>query len=123
MVKRIRQFLQNFLLAVLSIVIVLGFFEMTARTLIKLRVLKKYTPMQTLLSGTEDWRRTHLTTDNRREPDPVLFWRSVPRYPYNSQRFKGPVAVISKPPSVFRIICYGDSNTDGSARGGWPINR
>jgi lysophospholipase L1-like esterase len=25
-----------------------------------------------------------------------------------------------KPPEVFRILCYGDSNTDGPKQGGWP---
>ena len=28
--------------------------------------------------------------------------------------------VVPKPPDVFRIMCYGDSNTDGYDRGSWP---
>lgn len=63
--------------------------------------------------GTEDWRLCHIVGDELRELDPVLFWRSVPKPPYNAQRFKGPLAILPKPPGLFRIIAYGDSNTDG----------
>jgi len=72
------------------------------------------------IEGTDDWRLNHITADNLREPDPVLFWKPVARSPYNSQRFKGPVMAAPKPPEVFRILCYGDSNTDGPKEGGWP---
>jgi lysophospholipase L1-like esterase len=70
--------------------------------------------------GTDDWRLAHITGDEYREPDPVLLWKPMPRPPYNKQRFKGPVMAVPKPPGVFRIICYGDSNTDGPNKGGWP---
>lgn len=70
--------------------------------------------------GTEDWRIAHITADEFREPDPVLFWRPVARRPYNSQRFKGPEVAVPKPDRVFRIICYGDSNTEGLPESSWP---
>jgi lysophospholipase L1-like esterase len=55
-----------------------------------------------------------------REPDPELFWKPVAHSPYNAQRFKGPLMAVSKPQGVFRILCYGDSNTDGPDQGSWP---
>jgi lysophospholipase L1-like esterase len=72
--------------------------------------------------GSEDWRKATIIGDHVREPDPVLFWRSRPVWPYNAQRFQGPIAEVPKPADVFRIICYGDSNTDGlDGDGGWPL--
>lgn len=119
--KFITKFFQNLLLVILSIVVFLMIIEVTACCLLRFRVVKKHTAMETqLIAGTEDWRKAHMTADSYREPDPVLFWRPVPWYPYNSQRFKGPKAVIPKPSRVYRIICYGDSNTDGPAHGSWP---
>jgi lysophospholipase L1-like esterase len=50
----------------------------------------------------------------------VLLWRPVTHGPFNAQRFKGPLAEIPKPAGVFRVMCYGDSLTDGPPRGGWP---
>jgi len=72
------------------------------------------------IQGTDDWRLNHITADDLREPDPVLFWRPVARSPYNAQRFKGPFMAVPKPQGVFRILCYGDSNTDGPNAGSWP---
>jgi lysophospholipase L1-like esterase len=72
------------------------------------------------IEGTDDWRLNHITADNLREPDPVLFWKPVARSPYNPQGFKGPVMAVPKPREVFRILSYGDSNTDGPKEGGWP---
>ena len=40
--------------------------------------------------------------------------------PFNAQRFKGPLAEVPKPADVYRVMCYGDSLTDGPPRGGWP---
>ena len=42
------------------------------------------------------------------------------RKPFNSQRFKGPLAQVPKPADVVRVMCYGDSLTDGPPKGGWP---
>ena len=50
----------------------------------------------------------------------MLLWRPVTHGPFNSQRFKGPLAELPKPPDVYRVMCYGDSLTDGPPRGGWP---
>lgn len=71
-------------------------------------------------AGHDDWRMATITGDENREPDPVLLWRPVTHSPFNSQRFKGPVAEIPKPADVYRVMCYGDSLTDGPPRGGWP---
>ncbi len=78
--------------------------------------------MRTMLpQGVEDWRLAHLTADSHRQPDPELLWRPVNRAPYNRQRLKGPEIDSEKPAGVLRIFCYGDSNTDGPASGGWPL--
>jgi lysophospholipase L1-like esterase len=112
---------QNALLATAAIVATIGLIEGGARLLAKLGVVHAYAAMQTMVpAGTEDWRMAHITADKYREPDPVLFWRPVARKPYTSQRFKGPEIAEAKPPGTFRIFCYGDSNTDGPVRGGWP---
>ena len=50
----------------------------------------------------------------------MLLWRPVASYPYNSHRFKGPEPALPKPAGTFRIMTYGDSNTDGPDEGGWP---
>ena len=47
-------------------------------------------------------------------------WRPAAHKPYNNQRFKGPVVGVPKPKDVVRIMCFGDSLTDGPPRGGWP---
>jgi lysophospholipase L1-like esterase len=95
--------------------------EVAARVLIRLGVVDYWHPMKTVwVQGTDDWRLNHITADNLREPDPELFWKPVARAPYNAQRFKGPLMAVPKPSGVFRILCYGDSNTDGPKQGGWP---
>jgi lysophospholipase L1-like esterase len=77
-------------------------------------------PMETMRDrSTEDWRLAHITADDLREFDPVLWWRPVARSPYNRQHFRGPVMAVPKPAGVLRIMAYGDSNTDGPPRGGW----
>lgn len=55
------------------------------------------------------------------ELDPVLHWRNPSRPPYNKQGFRGPEVSVPKPAGIFRIMCYGDSNTDGLTRKGWPF--
>jgi len=95
--------------------------EVAARVLVGLGVIDYWHPMKTVwIQGTDDWRLNHITADNLREPDPELLWKPVARSPYNAQRFKGPLMVVPKPPEVFRILCYGDSNTDGPKQEGWP---
>ncbi len=99
----------------------LGLVEMACRLLTDLRVLGYHQPIQTVWrSSHDDWRLATITGDEKREPDPVLLWRPVDHEPFNAQRFKGPLAQLPKPPDVIRVMCYGDSLTDGPPRGGWP---
>jgi lysophospholipase L1-like esterase len=99
----------------------LGLAELACRVLTDLRVLSYHRPIQTVWrSGHDDWRLATITGDENREPDPVLLWRPADHKPYNAQRFKGPLAQLPKPADVIRVMCYGDSLTDGPPRGGWP---
>ena len=103
-----------------SLVVTGGGLEYLAGGLSRLGIVEAYGPMRTMLpEGVEDWRMAHLTADRYRQPDPELLWRPIDREPYNRQRFKGPEIDLQKPAGVFRVFCYGDSNTDGPARGGW----
>ena len=100
--------------------------ERGCRLLTDWHVLKYHQAIQTVWrAGHDDWRLATITGDENREPDPVLLWRPVPHSPFNAQRFKGPLAEIPKPADVYRVMCYGDSLTDGPPRGGWPswLNR
>jgi len=107
-------------LALVAMLATLAIIELGARALTSLGVLEVHRAMRTLLPpGTEDWRVAHITADDRREPDPVLLWRPRASPPYTKQRFKGPLVVVPKPAGVVRVICYGDSNTDGPDQGGW----
>lgn len=109
------------LLALAAVVFVIGASELAAHVFTRFFGTELPSPMRTLVtSDTEDWRRAHMTADSLREPDPALLWRPVASKPYNTQRFKGPLAEVPKPPGVFRIMTYGDSNTDGPPRGAWP---
>jgi lysophospholipase L1-like esterase len=102
-------------------VVPLGLIEVTCRILTDLDVLKYHQGIQTVWrSGHDDWRLATITGDQDREPDPVLLWRPAAHKPFNSQRFKGPLAENPKPTHVVRIMCYGDSLTDGPPKGGWP---
>ena len=102
-------------------IIPLGLIEVTCRVLTELRVLKYRQGIQTVWrSGHDDWRLATITGDQHREPDPVLLWRPAAHKPFNAQHFKGPLAENPKPPDVIRIMCYGDSLTDGPPKGGWP---
>jgi lysophospholipase L1-like esterase len=99
----------------------LGLIEVTCRLLTELHVLKYHQGIQTVWrSGHDDWRLATITGDQDREPDPILMWRPAAHKPFNSQRFKGPLAEDPKPTDVVRIMCYGDSLTDGPPKGGWP---
>jgi lysophospholipase L1-like esterase len=96
--------------------------ERGCRLLTDLHVLNYHQAIQTVWrAGHDDWRLATITGDENREPDPVLLWRPVNHRPFNAQRFKGPMAEIPKPADVFRVMCYGDSLTDGPPRGGWPF--
>jgi lysophospholipase L1-like esterase len=95
--------------------------ELTARVLTHFDVVQYWKPIRIVWTpGTEDYRLAHLTMDEYLQPDPVLIWKPWAKPPYNGQRFKGPLMAVPKPPGVFRIMLYGDSNTDGPDRGGWP---
>jgi lysophospholipase L1-like esterase len=95
--------------------------ERACRVLTEIEVLTYHKPLQTVWRpGHDDWRLALITGDENREPDPVLLWRPVARKPFTSQRFKGPLAQVPKPPDVVRVMCYGDSLTDGPPKGGWP---
>jgi lysophospholipase L1-like esterase len=95
--------------------------ERGCRLLTDWRVLKYHQAIQTVWrAGHDDWRLATITGDENREPDPVLLWRPVTHSPFNAQRFKGPIAELPKPADMFRVMCYGDSLTDGPPRGGWP---
>jgi lysophospholipase L1-like esterase len=116
-----RTTLSKFFFMLLGTALILLSLEVAARVLVRLGVVDYWRPMKTVwIEGTDDWRLNHITADNLREPDPVLFWKPVARSPYNPQRFKGPLMAVPKPREVFRILCYGDSNTDGPKQGNWP---
>jgi len=79
-------------------------------------------PMTTrMMYGIEDWREHVVTNDNFRIQDPVLLWRPRPGMdPYNEQGFKSDIVMeVPKPPNVYRIMAYGDSNTDGPVDMDW----
>ena len=75
-----------------------------------------------IMHGVEDW-RDQASMNNSRVQDPVLFWRpesGIP--PYSSQGFKTTIEMeVPKPANVFRIMAYGDSNTEGGREGDWVL--
>jgi lysophospholipase L1-like esterase len=116
----LRKQVATIVVVALATAVPLAGLELAARVLTYFRIVQFWKPIQTVwIEGTEDYRLAHLTLDDYREPDPLLIWKPVPRPPYNAQRFKGPLMAVPKPAGVFRIMCYGDSNTDGPDRGGW----
>jgi lysophospholipase L1-like esterase len=116
-----RPVLLRMTLAASSVLAVVGGLELAAQVLTRSGLVRHRPAMETMLpAGAEDWRLAHITADRYREPDPELLWQPVARSPYNRQRFKGPLLDVPKPAGVFRILCYGDSNTDGPPTGGWP---
>jgi lysophospholipase L1-like esterase len=97
--------------------------ERACRVLTDCQVLNYHKPLLTVWRPRhDDWRLAMITGDENREPDPVLLWRPVARKPFTAQRFKGPLAQVPKPPEVVRVMCYGDSLTDGPRKGGWPAH-
>lgn len=113
---------RGFVVMVCTFVILVGGTEWSVYVLVKTGVVQLEHPIITLVRpGTEDWREALVAADAASEPDPILFWRPRRVPPYNAQRFQGPVVDTPKPDGVFRIMCFGDSNTDGILRdGGWP---
>ncbi len=109
-------------LAVLLVSVVpLGLLEIASRLLTDRGILKYHHGIQTVWrSGSDDWRMATITGDENREPDPVLLWQPAVHRPYNAQRMKGPLVEIPKPHDVFRVMCFGDSLTDGPPKSAWP---
>ncbi len=104
-----------------SLVVLVGGLEYATQLAMRLDWVAPYRAMETLVPvGTADYRSAHIVADRRREPDPLLWWRPRAAPPYTAQRMKGPLVATPKPPGVFRILCFGDSNTDGPAEGSWP---
>lgn len=109
------------LLPLLSILVLFGILEVITKVGLAAGWLKYEPPMTTQLPrGTEDWRYAHITADDLRRPDPVLWWRPREGPPYNEQGFKGPAVQIPKPEDAIRILVYGDSNTEGTPEHSWP---
>jgi lysophospholipase L1-like esterase len=117
-----RRWLQRGVLAGLAALATLAALEALATAAVMLGLAEPYVPTETRVANqTEDWRLVHVMSDDYREPDPVLLWRPVPRSPYGWQRFRGPDVAVPKPGGVTRLMCYGDSNTDGPLAGNaWP---
>ena len=111
-----------FIVLSLITVVPLGNLEWAARMVTGIGLISYHDPMETLwLGGVEDWRVYHMSANAKREHDPELFWRSRPGIPpFNAQGFKAEFDTdIPKSPDVFRIIAYGDSNTEGPVRTDW----
>jgi len=107
-------------IVLLSTVAPFGNLEWLARFTTNLGLIENYSPLTTrTMSG--DWRDHHVM-DGMREQDPVLFWRSkAGTFPFSSQGFKTTIEMaIPKPQNVFRIMAYGDSNTEGTQTMDWP---
>jgi lysophospholipase L1-like esterase len=109
-------------IALLSSVVPFGNLEWLALLTTNMGLIEAHAPMTTrLMHGVEDWRVDQVVSDTKREQDPVLFWRSragVP--PFSSQGFKTSIEMaIPKPRDVYRIMAYGDSNTEGTDSLDW----
>ncbi|MFN7979920.1 MAG: DUF349 domain-containing protein, partial [Vicinamibacterales bacterium] len=95
-------------------VVATGGLEIAASSAVRARLVQRYTPTETALAQqTEDWRLSHIMSDDHREPAPALLWQPVARPPHSRQRFRGPEVVAAKPAGTLRVMCFGDSNTDG----------
>ena len=119
---RRRQWMQRGSLLLLATLMPLAILEWTATSAVKAGLATQFVPTETRLAeNTEDWRLHHVMSDDYREPDPLLLWRPVARPPYGAERFRGPDVEVPKPDGVTRVMCYGDSNTDGPPDGQpWP---
>ncbi len=111
------------LIVIFSTIVPFGTLEWASRLATDMGWLEYHHPMTTWRKhGVEDWRRFHVTADIGREQDPVLFWRPKARGVFSAQRFKSPLVEVPKPSAVFRIMAYGDSNTEGSPYKSWSGN-
>jgi lysophospholipase L1-like esterase len=116
-----RAFLQRAAMIIAGAATIVLLLELATRAAIGLHLVQYDPPMLTMLPrGTADWRDAHVTADDLREPDPVLWWRPKKAPPYTEQGFKGPVVRMPKPRDTIRIITYGDSNTEGTVQSSWP---
>jgi lysophospholipase L1-like esterase len=109
-------------IALYSTVVPFGNAEILVRYATDMGLIEYHKPMRTrLMYGIEDWREHAVTNDNLRIQDPVLLWRPNPgQPPYNAQGFKTDIIMeVPKPANVYRIMAYGDSNTDGSLTLDW----
>lgn len=116
-----RERLKNLLLALSVVVSFAGSLEAVGQLVTRAGWIEPYSAIRTQLpyGVVEDFRAFHITSDKYRVPDPVLLWRPVNRWPFNSQRMKGPVAEMPKPPGLVRVMSFGDSNTDGTNDDSW----
>ena len=74
---------KNLLLAVSSVVVVIGGLEILGQFLSRVGIVEPYNAMKTMVvRGAEDFRMAHITADKYRIPDPVLLWRPIDHWPY-----------------------------------------
>jgi len=113
----------SLMIALFSMVVPFGNLEWLALYATNRALIEYHTPIKTRqMAGGVDWRDFYLVVeDAMREQDPVLFWRSKPGVPpFSSQGFKSSIEMeVPKPSNVFRIMAYGDSNTEGSVSKDW----
>ncbi|MFQ5507282.1 MAG: SGNH/GDSL hydrolase family protein, partial [Planctomycetota bacterium] len=118
----VRPLASRVLISAATIVCFLGGAELLARVLTEAGILEVHPPMVTVNpTRSDDWRAANIIGDSRRVPDPVLFWRPDSLPPRSSQGFRGPEVETPKPQGVYRIMAYGDSNTEGGAQGTWTL--
>ena len=120
-----RELLKNALVLVSSLIVTVGALETLGQVLVRTGVVEPFDAMKTMVlpgAGVADYRMAHITADKFRTPDPVLLWRPIDRWPYTTQRLKGPLVENPNSAETFRILCYGDSNTDGPNEKGWTGN-
>lgn len=106
------------LLSITTLVVVLGAAEWAFCLLDLAGIARPEEPVRVVRKNIDDWRLATILFQER-VIDPVVFWRPAPNPPYNEQGFKGPVMSVPKPRGVVRVMCYGDSNTDGPPETSW----
>lgn len=106
------------LLSITTLVVMLGAAEWAFCLLDLAGIVRPEEPVRVVRKSIDDWRLATILF-HERLIDPVVFWRPAPNPPYNEQGFKGPVMSVPKPRGVVRVMCYGDSNTDGPPEASW----
>jgi lysophospholipase L1-like esterase len=106
-------------LLLLPVPCLLGTCEVSAHVITELKWAELAPPIVIANKGTSDWRNWTVMAGEH-VPDPVVFWRPKPIPPRNAQGFLGPIATLPKPTGTYRIMTYGDSNTEGGRHGNWP---